>query len=115
MNDDCLFCRIAKGELDTPFIYESERVVGFDDINPQAPLHALFIPREHIATLNDVGPEHEGLLGEMMLAARQVAAERGVADDGYRLNLNCNRHGGQSVYHIHLHLLGGRALGWPPG
>ncbi|MEL7539239.1 MAG: histidine triad nucleotide-binding protein [Pseudomonadota bacterium] len=115
MVEDCLFCRIASGELETPFVYESERVVGFNDINPQAPIHALFIPREHIATLNDTTEEHRELLGEMILAARGYAAERGVADDGFRLNFNCNRDGGQTVFHIHLHLLAGRALGWPPG
>ena len=115
MDPDCLFCKIVAGEIPTPLIYESERVIGFDDINPQAPVHALFIPRRHIATLNDADPDDAALLGELMLAARQVAAQRGVADDGYRLNLNCNRDGGQTVYHIHLHLLAGRSFSWPPG
>ncbi len=115
MSENCLFCRIVAGDIPVEYVYESEAVVGFNDINPQAPVHALFIPRKHIATLNDAEPADQMVLGEMFLAARQFAAESELASDGYRVALNCNRDGGQSVFHIHLHFLAGRALGWPPG
>lgn len=115
MDPDCLFCKIVAGEIPATRVYESEQVIGFHDISPQAPIHVLFIPHEHISTINDADPRHAAVLGEMMLAASKVAADLGVADDGFRLVLNCNRDGGQTVYHIHLHLLAGRALAWPPG
>ncbi|MBE3073245.1 MAG: HIT domain-containing protein, partial [Acidobacteria bacterium] len=91
------------------------RMVAINDVNPQAPMHVLVIPRRHIATLNDLTEEDAGLIGEMVRCAAAIARERGLADRGYRTVFNCNREAGQSVYHIHLHLLGGRGLGWPPG
>ena len=115
MDPDCLFCKIVAGEIPATLVYESEQVIGFHDISPQAPIHVLFIPREHISTINDANTAHAAVLGEMMLAASKVAADLGVADAGFRLVLNCNRDGGQTVYHIHLHLLAGRAMAWPPG
>lgn len=116
INDpNCLFCKIIAGDVDADRIFESERVVGFRDINPQAPTHVLFIPREHIATINDLDEGHYALIGELYAAARDVASREGHAEDGYRVVMNCNADAGQSVFHIHLHLLGGRRLGWPPG
>ncbi len=112
---DCLFCKILDGEMQSDIVHEDDRVVGFRDINPQAPHHVLFIPREHIATLNDAADGHAELLGRLMLAARHYANEHGFADDGYRTVMNCNEGAGQSVFHIHLHLLGGRGFDWPPG
>jgi histidine triad (HIT) family protein len=111
----CLFCRLIAGEIPGRFLYEDELLVVLQDINPQAPLHVLVIPRRHIATINDLSPEDGPLLGEMFSRAAAVARERGVADRGYRTVFNCNREAGQTVYHIHLHVLGGRPLGWPPG
>ncbi len=112
---ECIFCRIAAGEIPADIIYEDDEVLAFRDLNPQAPTHALIIPRRHIATTNDLNPEDADLVGKLVLAAKQVAVNEGVAEDGYRLVLNCNAGAGQTVFHIHLHLLGGRALGWPPG
>lgn len=112
---DCLFCKIAAGEIPTKTVYENDHIVAFEDIAPQAPTHCLIIPREHISTLNDLSPEHANLVGHMTLAAQHIAKERGLSEKGYRLVMNCNEHGGQTVFHIHLHLLGGRALAWPPG
>ena len=111
----CLFCRIIAGEIPGTFLYQDERLVVLQDINPQAPLHALVIPRRHIATLNDLSAEDDGLVGEMVRRAALVAREKGVAEGGYRAVLNCNREAGQTVFHIHLHVLGGRAMAWPPG
>jgi histidine triad (HIT) family protein len=113
--DECLFCRIAKGEVSASIVREDDELVAFSDINPQAPLHALIIPRRHIPTLNDLGTADEGLIGHMLRFAAAIAAEKGYADRGYRTVFNCNREAGQSVFHIHLHLLAGRGLGWPPG
>lgn len=112
---DCLFCKILNGEMKSDIVHEDDHVVGFRDINPQAPHHVLFIPREHIATLNDVETEHAELLGRLFLAAKQYANDNGIADDGYRTVINCNEGAGQSVFHVHLHLLGGRRMEWPPG
>ena len=112
---DCIFCRIAAGDMGTEFVYEDEQVVGFRDLNPQAPVHILLIPRRHIATPNDLGPEDEALVGRLVTAAARVAAREGLADRGYRTLINCNAEGGQTVFHLHLHLLGGRQMGWPPG
>ncbi len=111
----CLFCRIIAGEIPGTFLYQDDRLVVLQDINPQAPLHALVIPRRHIATLNDLSPEDDGLVGEMVRRAAIVAREKGVADGGYRAVLNCNREAGQTVFHIHLHVIGGRPMAWPPG
>lgn len=112
---DCLFCDIAAGKLATDFLYDDDRVVAFQDIEPQAPEHILIIPRKHIATINDADSNDTELLGHMIQVAKKLAGERGIADDGYRLVFNCNKQGGQLIYHIHLHLLGGRAMQWPPG
>jgi histidine triad (HIT) family protein len=111
----CLFCNLVRGEINSDIVYEDDDVIAFRDINPQAPHHILVIPRRHIATLNDTKPEDTVLIGKLTLTAQQVAKEIGVAEDGYRLVMNCNRHGGQTVFHVHLHLLAGRPMHWPPG
>ena len=113
--EDCLFCRILWGDIPAEIIHESDTAIAFRDINPQAPTHVLIIPRRHIATINDLEPGDEPVIGSLYLAAKQIAAEEGLADDGYRVVMNCNEGAGQSVFHLHLHLLGGRRLDWPPG
>ena len=116
MNEsDCLFCRIVAGDIPADIVHETDAVLAFRDINPQAPTHVLVIPRRHIATLNDLEADDAALVGEMFVAARDIAADEGVAGPGYRTVMNCNRGAGQSVFHIHLHVLGGRSLDWPPG
>jgi histidine triad (HIT) family protein len=112
---DCLFCKMVSGDIQPDLLYSDEHVLAIRDINPQAPFHALVIPREHIATLNDLTPLHAAVVGHMYLAARQLAQEHGFAADGYRTVINCNRLAGQTVYHLHLHVLAGRAMHWPPG
>lgn len=112
---DCLFCKMVAGEIKPDVVYENADVLAFRDINPQAPTHVLVIPKRHIATLNDLEPEHTELVGKLFLAAKHIAQQEGIAERGYRTVFNCNRDAGQAVFHIHLHLLGGRALGWPPG
>ena len=112
---DCLFCKIVAGEIPADIIYESDSAIAFRDINPQAPTHVLIIPRKHIATINDLSGEDEALVGSLYTAARTIAESEGIADAGYRTVMNCNAAAGQTVFHIHLHLLGGRPLGWPPG
>ncbi|MBH31829.1 MAG: histidine triad nucleotide-binding protein [Candidatus Marinimicrobia bacterium] len=112
---DCLFCKISDGEISGDIVHQNDSVLAFNDINPQAPHHVLIIPRKHIPTTNDISDDDRDVLGEMYLAAKQIAAERGIADGGYRTVFNCNSDAGQKVYHIHLHLLGGRKMGWPPG
>ena len=112
---DCLFCKIVNGDIPGAIVYKDDRLVAFKDINPQAPMHVLIVPRRHIATLNDLTPEDDGLVGEMVRRAAALAGEHGHADSGYRTVLNCNEGAGQSVFHLHLHVLGGRTLGWPPG
>ncbi|MGH1430752.1 MAG: histidine triad nucleotide-binding protein [Neptuniibacter sp.] len=111
---DCLFCKIINKEIPADIIYEDEHVIAFNDISPQAPTHALIIPRKHIATLNDVQAEDEALVGHMVKTAATIAKQLGFDENGYRTVFNCNPHGGQTVYHIHLHLLGGKPMGWPP-
>lgn len=111
----CLFCRILKGEIPAAPVYEDEEVFAFRDVNPQAPTHILIIPRRHIATVNDLAADDAALIGRLFLAAKQIAAQLGFAETGYRLVMNTNREAGQSVFHIHLHLLAGRTLHWPPG
>jgi histidine triad (HIT) family protein len=111
----CLFCRIIAGEVPATKVYEDDRLVAFADINPQAPLHLLVVPREHISTLNDLTPGHDALVGEMTRRAAALASERGYGASGYRTVFNCNADAGQAVFHIHLHVLAGRKLGWPPG
>jgi histidine triad (HIT) family protein len=112
---DTLFARIIRREIPAQIVHEDEHVLGFRDINPQAPTHVLFVPRRPIATLNDLAAADAELVGRLVLAATAFARAQGFADDGYRLVMNCNRDGGQTVFHLHLHLLGGRALAWPPG
>jgi histidine triad (HIT) family protein len=111
----CLFCRIIAGEIPGKFLYQDDRLVVLQDINPQAPLHALVVPRQHIASLNELSAEDDGLAGEMIRRAAALAKENGVAERGYRTVFNCNAEAGQTVFHIHLHVLGGRPMGWPPG
>lgn len=112
---DCLFCKIAAKEIPSDMVHEDDKVFVFRDINPQAPTHLLIIPHRHIPTTNDLGPEDGELISHMVLTATRLAEEMGLASDGYRLVWNCNSNGGQEVFHIHLHLLGGRPLQWPPG
>ena len=111
----CLFCKIVGGEIPSKKVYEDADLIAFEDINPQAPLHCLVVPRRHIATVNDVQATDAGLVGSMVRAAAAIAKERGVDQSGYRTVFNCNSDAGQTVFHIHLHVLGGRRLGWPPG
>jgi histidine triad (HIT) family protein len=106
---------MVAGEIKPDVVYEDDAVMAFRDVNPQAPLHVLVIPRVHIATTNDLTAENVDIVGKLYLAAKQIAADEGVAEPGYRMVMNCNPGAGQSVYHIHLHLLGGRAMAWPPG
>jgi len=112
---DTLFGKIIRREIPADIVFEDDEVLAFRDINPQAPVHVLFIPKKAFATLNDVGAADAGLIGRLVLAATAWAKRSGLADDGYRLVMNCNAHGGQTVFHIHLHLLAGRQMHWPPG
>lgn len=112
---DCLFCRIIAGTIPAKKVHDDAECIGFLDINPQAPHHALFIPRRHIARLSEATVEDRELLGHLMLAAAKYAREQGFSDTGYRVVMNTNAHAGQTVFHVHLHLLGGRSLTWPPG
>lgn len=112
---DCLFCKIVAGQIPAKIAYEDDRMIAIEDVNPQAPLHLLFIPKTHIATLNDLSAGHDALVGEMTRRAAAMAKKRGFADRGFRTVFNTNREAGQSVFHIHLHLLAGRSLAWPPG
>ena len=112
---NCLFCKIAAGEIPAQLVYEDDRAVAFRDINPQAPTHVLVIPREHLASLADAGEGQESLLGHLLLAAARVARAGGLTEAGYRAVINNGAGAGQSVFHLHLHLLGGRPLHWPPG
>jgi len=107
----CVFCKIVKGELPARVVYEDELVMAFHDINPQAPVHVLVIPKEHIPTLNDLEERHRELVGHIFLVIRKIARELGIDQSGYRVLVNCNRDGGQEVYHLHFHLLGGKPLG----
>jgi len=111
----CLFCRIARGEIPARKVFEDGEIVAFEDINPQAPVHLLIIPRQHIATANELRAEDDGLVGRLHRVAADLARDRKLAERGYRVVLNCNAEAGQSVFHLHLHLLGGRAMHWPPG
>lgn len=112
---ECLFCKIVERRIPSTLVHEDEQVIAFRDINPQAPAHLLIVPKRHIGTLNDLQSGDADLLGHMVLTAQRLALQEGVAESGFRLAMNCNREGGQTVYHIHLHLLGGRAMQWPPG
>ena len=112
---DCLFCKIVQGEIPCEKVYEDENVLAFNDINPEAPIHFLVIPKKHIATINDTSSEDQAILGQLMLAAKNIAKEKDIADSGFRTVMNCGDDGCQTVQHIHLHVLGGRSLQWPPG
>ncbi len=113
--NDCIFCKIADKEIEADIVYEDDSVVAFNDANPQAPVHILIIPRKHFATLNEVTGEDEGLMGHIVNTAGNIAGEKGLKEEGYRLVANCQSGAGQSVFHIHFHLLGGRTFEWPPG
>ncbi len=110
-----IFSKIISGEIPADIVYQDEQVLAFRDIAPQAPTHILIIPKEEIATANDLTEQHEPFIGHLVLVAARIAQQLGIAQGGYRLVMNCNRDGGQEVYHLHLHLLGGRKLAWPPG
>tara|TARA_B100000965_G_scaffold183436_1_gene153135 strand:- start:359 stop:700 length:342 start_codon:yes stop_codon:yes gene_type:complete len=112
---NCLFCKIIDKSIQSEIIYENDNVIAFNDINPQSPIHILIIPKIHIPTLNDLNEENKILMGELVFTAKLLAEDLGIQEPGYRLNFNCNSAGGQTVYHIHLHLMGGREFGWPPG
>jgi len=112
---DCLFCRIAAGEIPATLVHQDEDVLAFGDIDPQAPTHILIIPRRHIGAMTEVTSSDETLLGHILGTATRVAADAGLDPDGYRLVINCGRNGGQAVDHLHLHLMGGRKMTWPPG
>jgi histidine triad (HIT) family protein len=114
MSED-LFLKIIKREIPADIVYENDEILAFRDINPQAPTHVLIIPKIQIRTINDIEGENTELIGKMFLVAAEIARQEGFAEEGYRVVMNCNQAGGQMVYHIHLHLLGGRQMGWPPG
>jgi histidine triad (HIT) family protein len=109
---DCLFCEIAKGREPAKIIYQDKYIVAFDDIYPKAPQHKLIIPRKHLTTFNDLTPEDNELISHMFLMAKKIASDIGISQSGYRISINCNADGGQVIYHLHLHLLGGKKLGW---
>jgi histidine triad (HIT) family protein len=112
---DCLFCRIVKREIPASIVYEDDHVLAFNDINPQAATHVLIVPKRHIASLNDLQPGDDQIVGEIVRRAAAIAKERGIAERGFRTVFNTNREAGQTVFHIHLHLVGGRPMAWPPG
>lgn len=112
---NCLFCKIVAGDIDAETIYENDDVIAFRDINPQAPTHALIVPRRHIASINELRENDAEIVGKLYLAAKEIARQEGFAEPGYRVTMNCNAAAGQTVFHIHLHLLGGRNFSWPPG
>jgi histidine triad (HIT) family protein len=112
---DCLFCKIASRQIPAKIVYEDDDMIAFRDINPQAPVHLLLVPRKHVATVNDLSAEDAELVGKLVLQAANLARAEGIAEGGYRTVFNCNADGDQNVYHIHLHLLGGRRMSWPPG
>jgi histidine triad (HIT) family protein len=111
----CLFCRVVAGEIPASKVYEDDQLLAFNDITPQAPMHVLVIPKAHVATVNDLAPEHDAIVGLMVRRAAAIAKERGYDASGFRVVINTNAQAGQSVFHLHLHALGGRSLAWPPG
>lgn len=115
MSDDCLFCKVRDGEIPAKKLHEDDDVLAFDDINPQAPVHFLVIPKQHIATANELTAEHDAAVAKLLRIGAKLAKERGLGESGYRLVMNCQAGAGQSVFHIHLHVLGGRDMNWPPG
>ncbi|MBI3128801.1 MAG: histidine triad nucleotide-binding protein [Candidatus Tectomicrobia bacterium] len=112
---DCIFCKIAAGQVPSKKVYEDKRLFAFEDINPQAPVHVVIIPKQHLETLLEIGDAHNELLGSIVTASSKIARKQGIAQSGFRLVANCNKDAGQSVFHIHFHLLGGRPMAWPPG
>jgi histidine triad (HIT) family protein len=112
---DCLFCKIIARQIPGSIVYEDDRVLAFNDINPQAPTHVLVVPKKHVESLNDLQPGDDQLVGELVRRAATIAKERGISAGGFRTVFNTNRDAGQTVFHVHLHLLGGRGMGWPPG
>ncbi len=112
---DCLFCKIIAGEIPSAKVYENDKVYAFRDINPEAPVHVLIVPKEHIASANELTAENAGIIADIFLAAKEIAAREGIAEGGYRIVNNCGVDGGQTVGHLHFHMLGGRSLAWPPG
>jgi histidine triad (HIT) family protein len=112
---DCLFCKIIKREIPASIVYEDDQILAFNDINPQGPTHVLVLPKRHIASLSELTQSDDALVGEIIRRAAHIAAERGIAAGGFRTVFNTNRDAGQTVFHIHLHLIGGRSMGWPPG
>lgn len=113
--EECIFCRIARKEIPSTIVFEDDDILAFNDINPQAPVHILLIPKEHFASLNAIPEEKKDILSVLLLRARQIAEEKGIRGSGYRVVINTERDSGQEVFHIHLHLLGGRRMSWPPG
>ncbi|MEP7728376.1 histidine triad nucleotide-binding protein [Marinomonas primoryensis] len=112
---DCLFCKIVSGDIPANILYEDDDVIAFEDIMPQAPSHFLVIPKRHISTLNDLTDDDAPVVGKLQITAAKIAKQKGISDAGYRVVMNCNEMGGQTVYHIHMHVLGGRVMTWPPG
>ena len=112
---DCIFCKIAQKEIPSTIVYEDEDVIAFNDLNPEAPVHVLVIPKKHIESLNSASAEDQQFLGKIMLAIQKIAAEQGIAENGYRVVTNCGVQGGQTVMHLHFHLMGGREMLWPAG
>ncbi len=115
MTTNCLFCKIIRKEIPAKIVYDDDKVIAFEDINPQAPHHLLILPKEHIPTVNDLMAKHNELMGHMIQVAKKLAKDYGIDEKGYRLVFNCNKDAGQAVHHIHMHFLGGRKMGWPPG
>ncbi|SHI01960.1 histidine triad (HIT) family protein [Clostridium collagenovorans DSM 3089] len=112
--ENCIFCKILKGEIPSEKVYEDEKVYAFKDINPEAPVHVLIIPKKHISSANELTEENKEVIGDVYYAAQKIAKELGIADKGYRIINNCGEDGGQTVFHIHFHLMGGKKLNWPP-
>ena len=115
MSADCLFCKIAKGEIKSKIVYENDSTLAFEDIDPKAPTHILVIPKRHIEKISDLNQQNKNIVAELVMAANEIAKKKNIAAPGYRLVLNCGPDAGQAVFHIHLHLLGGRKMNWPPG
>ncbi len=112
---DCIFCKIISGEIPAEIIHRDDEIVAFRDINPEAPVHLLIVPVKHIETITDIDTEDQNLVGRMVFVAKQLCEQEGISESGFRMVLNCREHGGQEVYHLHIHVLGGRAMRWPPG
>ncbi len=112
---DCIFCKIIKKEIPAKIVYEDDKVVAFEDVNPQAPVHILIVPIKHIPTILDITQDDNALIGHIFMVANNIAKNKGISGSGFRTVFNCNKDAGQAVYHIHLHILGGRRMAWPPG